>query len=464
MNMNTKDEYLIQTFASSPYHRRYCTSITNDVIPRRNSYQIAINTSKHDHITMNDHIQMISTSSSSSTETLMNNHIGKTQSLRSTHRKYSNMNENNNLQRSLSQPAVRTSDSDVLLENATNLLDSPVHALRPAHHKSRNTLSPANLQSGRNSLAAPSSVGESNDCSNMSTMPMTSIYRILIIRSFASAFALASLFSTEILQTSIYSEKLSFQTLLTFHLCAFVTAILLATHASRIHIVRYRWTISSVLAYDRCSQILIVLSTMFTGTWVAVQYCESCYYTLLLSATISGISYSCMIIKTFDHILQLSTSLPIQSVQKLTKRLNVFAFIYNSISHLAFTIGGLFLFAIILYQQYRREYVLIGAQPCLLIPCYQFQKEADDDRRLFRLPAQPVLVNLTLHLNEKKQEWRTEPNRYIFFVTLLILTIISLLPQAGAEWTTSILSNSRRFSILYYTNEDAQKEISIASK
>jgi hypothetical protein len=49
-------------------------------------------------------------------------------------------------------------------------------------------------------------------------------------------------------------------------------------------------------------------------------------------------------------------------------------------------------------------------------------------------------------------------------VTLLILTIISLLPQAGAEWTTSILSMSRRLSILYYSNEDAQKKVSISSK
>jgi hypothetical protein len=61
-------------------------------------------------------------------------------------------------------------------------------------------------------------------------------------------------------------------------------------------------------------------------------------------------------------------------------------------------------------------------------------------------------------------EWQTEPGRYIFFVTLLILTIISLLPQAGAEWTTSILSMSRRLSILYYSNEDKQNDILTSSK
>jgi len=61
-------------------------------------------------------------------------------------------------------------------------------------------------------------------------------------------------------------------------------------------------------------------------------------------------------------------------------------------------------------------------------------------------------------------EWQTEPTRYVFFVSLLILTIISLLPQAGAEWTTSVLSMSRRLSILYYSNEDKQNDILTSSK
>ncbi|CAF1257681.1 unnamed protein product [Adineta steineri] len=464
--MTDKDGYFIQTFASSPYHRRYFSPIIHDMLPRRNSYQIAINTSKHDHLAMNNHIQMISSSSSSSLASVcsLNDNLRTTRSFRHINDKYSDY-KANNLQRSLSQPAVRSPDSDLLLENATILLDSPVHALRPAHHKSRSILTPPpNIISTRSSLTAPESIGESNDCSNISTMPMTSVYRIVIVRSFASVFALASLFSTEILQTSIYSNEISFQTLLTFHLCAFVGAFLLAAHASRIHVSRYRWTISSVIAYDRCSQILIVLATMFTGAWVTMQYFNSYYYLLLLSATISGVSYSCMIIKTYDHILQLSTALPIQSIEKLTTRLNVFAFIYNSLCHLALTIGGLFLLAIVLYQQYRREYILIGAQPCLLIPCYQFNNQLDDYGRLLKPPPQPILVNLTMHLNEKRQEWQTEPVRYIFFVTLLILTIISLLPQAGTDWTTSILSMSRRLSILYYSNEDTPKDISVSSK
>lgn len=398
MNMNDKDSYFIQTFASSPYHRRYYSPIINDIQPRRNSYQIAINTAKHDHIHMNNRVQIISSSSSGSS---ISGHANTTRSLYSVPDTYSKY-TSDHLKRSASQPAVRSPDNDLLLENATFLLDSPVHALRPAHHKSRTTLPPTNPPSRRSSLAGPESIGESIDGSNTSTMPMTSVYRIVIVRSFASVFALASLFSTEVLQTSIYSTEHAFQSLLTFHLCAFVGALILAAHASRIHIARYHWTISSVIAYDRCSQILIVIATMLTGVWVTMQYFHSYYRLLLISAGISGISYSCMIIKSFDHLLQLSTSLPIQSVKKLTFRLNTFAFIYNSLCHLSLTIGGLFLFAIILFQQYRREYVLIGSQPCSLIRCLQFNSQQDDSIQLIK-PPQPILVNLTMHMNEKKQ-------------------------------------------------------------
>jgi hypothetical protein len=385
--MNNKD-------TNSPYDRRYYPSVLTNIQPRRNSYHKAIDISKQ------DRPQLLSSNSSSLSS--INEHINTTRSLYTLHNTCSHC-TNDHLQRSISQPVVRSPDSDILLENATFLLDSPVHALRPAHYKSRTTLSPTNPVSTRSSLAVPESIGESNDCSNVPTVPMTSVYRIVIVRSFASVFALASLFSTEVLQTSIHSKEHSFQSLLTFHLCASIGALLLAAHASRIHIARHRWTISSVIAYDRCSQILIVLATMFTGSWVTMQYFHSYYHLLLASAAISGVSYSCMIIKTFDHILQLSTTLPIQSIKKLTIRLNIFAFIYNSLCHLALTIGGIFLLAIILYQQYRREYVLIGSQPCLLIPCLQFNDQQDDNVRALKPPPQSILVNLTMHLNDKKQ-------------------------------------------------------------
>ena len=318
------------------------------------------------------------------------------------------------LQRSMSQPAVRSPDSDLLLENATFLLDSPVHALRPAHHKSRTTLAPTNPVSTRSSSAAPDSVADSHYCSSASVMPMTSVYRIVIVRSFASVFALASLLSTEVLQTSIHSNEDSFQSLLTFHLCAAVGAFVLAAHSSRIHRTRFRWTISSVIAYDRCSQVLIVLATMFTGGWVAMQYFQAYDRLLLISAAISGVSYSCMIVKTFDHILQLSTSLPMPSIRELTMRLHIFAFIYNSLCHLALTIGGLFLLPIILFQQYRREYLLIGFQPCLLMPCPQFPPAHDDGGgggQASKFLPKPILVNLTMHFNDKKLGRHEETNQ-----------------------------------------------------
>lgn len=471
MNQNHRDDYFIQTFASSPYHRRYHhhhhhhppppSSMINDIQPRRNSYQIAINTSKHDHIHLNNQIQMLS--STSSLGSSINGPSHATRSLCTVHATYAHS-ANDYLRRSISQPVVRTPDNDLLLENATFLLDSPVHALRPAHHRSRTTLPPTNPVSTRSSFIAPESVGDSNDCSNLTTIPMTSIYRTVIVRSFASVFALASLYSTEVLQTSIYKNDISFQSLLTYHLCAFFAALLLAAHARRIHIARYRWTISSVIAYDRCSQISIVLSTMLTGVWVTMQYFHFHSHLLLVSAAISGISSTCMIIKTFDHILQLSTSIPIQSVKKLLERLNTFAFIYNSICHLALSVGGIFLYGIILFQQYRREYVLIGTQPCLSIPCLRLHNPRDENDRLINPLPLPKFINLTMHLNEKRLEWKNESDNYIFFVALLILTIISLLPQAGIEWTTSILSTSRRLSILFYSNEDKQNHITTSPK
>ena len=371
-----------------------------DMQPRRNSYQLAIHTSKPDHLHQHNRFQMLS-SASSSTSSIH----GQTNTTRSlyTVRDIASPYPTNHLQRSLSQPAVRSPDSDLLLENATYLLDSPVHALRPAHHKSRTTLAPTAATSARSSTAAPESLADSNYCSSTSTMPMTSAYRIVIVRSFASLFALASLFSTEVLQTSIHSGEDGFRSLLTFHVSASIGALLFAAHASHIHKTRYRWTISNVLAYDRCSQVLIVLATMLTGTWVAMQYFQSHVRLLLLSAAISGVSHSCIIIKTFEHLLQLSTSLPIPSIKKLTMRLNIFAFIYNALCHLALVVGGVCLLAIVLFQQYRREYLLIAPQPCLLIPCLQFGDQEDDNAPVVNPTPQAIRVNLTMHLSEKKQ-------------------------------------------------------------
>ncbi len=379
--MNSKEKFYIQNLTNSPSHYRYHSPIVNDIQPRRNSYQMAI------HISKQDRLQYLYSSSSSISS--INEPINTTQSLYTIHDGCSYC-INDQRQRSLSQPAVRSLDNDILLQNATLLLDSPVHALRPAHHKLIQTFSPNNPLLTRNSSTA----NESSSDSNSSTISLTSIYRIVLLRSFASVFALASLFSTEVLQTSIYSNEHSFQSLFLLNLSSSIAAFIFAAHASHIQITRFRWKISNVLAYDRCSQILIIFSTIFTSTWILMQYFHKFYHLLLVSASISGISLSCMLIKTFDHLLQLSTRLPSENMKILTIRFNLFIFIYNSICHLSLTIGGVCLFISILIQQWKYNYILIASQTCILIPCLFKNNE----------PLSKIsLINLTMYSTENKQ-------------------------------------------------------------
>jgi hypothetical protein len=363
--MNNKNHFYIP---NSP-------SIVNDIQPRRNSYQLAIHTSKP------DRLQDLYSSSSSISS--IQDPINATQSLYTIHNGCSYC-INKHIQRSISQPIVRSFDSDY----ATFLLDSPVHALRPVHYQSRGTLSPT-----RSSLVANESLNESIDYSNSSNISISSIYRIVFLRSFASVFALASLFTIEILQTSIYSIEHSFQSLLTLHLSSSITAFLLSAHASHIQISRHRWKISNVFAYDRCSQLLIIFATIFTSLWIIMQYFHWFYYLVIFTASISGISLSCMMIKTFEHLLQLSTILPIENMRILTIRFNIFIFIYNSLCHLALMIGGIALLMVVLFQQWKYKYILIGFQSCLLIPCLKEDKP---------LP-QSIAINLTMYLSENKQ-------------------------------------------------------------
>jgi hypothetical protein len=368
--MNNQNHYYIPNFPNSP-------SILNDIQPRRNSYQMAIRRSKQ------DRLEYLSSSSSSISSA--NNHLNTTQSLYTIHNGCSHC-LNDYIQRSISQPVVRSPDSDILLENATFLFDSPVHALRPSHHKSRETPSPAY------------SSFEANDSTTFSTssnISISSIYRIVLLRSLASVFALAGLFTIETLQISIYSIEYSYQSLLTFHLSSSIAAFIFSAHASHVQISRHRWKISSILAYDRCSQVLIIFSTVFTSIWIIMQYFHWFYYLVLLTASISGISLTCMLVKTFDHLLQLSTSFPIENIKILTIRFNIFIFIYNSICHLALTIGGISLLAVVLYQQAKYKYILTGFPSCLLIPCLELNNE--------KPMLQAIPINLTMYLTDNKQ-------------------------------------------------------------
>lgn len=368
MNNNEKNFY-IQTFQNSPYRHRY---YLDDIQPRRNSYQMAIHSSKHEHL---EYLY-----SSNSSISSINDNINTTQSLYTIHNGCTYC-LNEHIQRSISQPVVRCPDNDFLLENATFLLDSPVHALRPAHHKLRGTISPTQSCSPINE-----SINEIIDYSNPSDLSIKSIYRIVFLRSFASVLALASLFTIEVLQTSIHSIEYSFQSLLTLHLSSSISAFIYAIHASHIPINRHHWKISNVLAYDRCSQILLIFSTIFTSIWIMMQYYHFIYYFLLITASISGISLSLMILKTFDHLLQLSTTLSIEHMKQRFQRL---IFLYNSICHLSLSIGGICFLLMILYQQSKYKYILIGSQTCFLIPCRQLDKS--------------IPINITMYLKDNKQ-------------------------------------------------------------
>ncbi|CAF1418165.1 unnamed protein product [Adineta steineri] len=445
MNHNHHNNYFIQNYTkSSPHHQCYYSSFLYDNLPRRNSYKMAIHTSKH------DHLQILCSSSTSSVSSI-NDRINTTRSLYTIHNGCSYC-INDHIQRSISQPTVHVPDNDFLLENATFLLDSPVHALRPAHHKSRVTLSPTKPLSTRSSLTVNDPLTENDDYLNSTIISVASIYRIVFLRSFASVFALASLFTIEVLQTSIYSVETSFQSLLTLHLSSSITAFIFAAHVSHIQMTHYHWKMSSVLTYDHCSQIAIICATIFTSTWIIIQYFHSFYYLLLISAGISGISLSCMIIKTYDHLLQLSTSLLMENMKILTIRFNIFMFIYNCICHLSLSIGGICFLAIVLFQQWKNEYIFVGFPSCVLLPCLQLTKKQDDNTYVLTSLKKSIPINFTMYLTDAKQVWIYESTRYYFIIILIFLTILSLCIQTNTNWSTSIMNMSKRLSIIHYSN------------
>ncbi|CAF1325400.1 unnamed protein product [Rotaria sordida] len=449
--MNDNINYFSEDFTHSSVNHRYYSTISNNIQLRRNSYQMAMLTSKQDRLEL-----LYSTSASISS---IIDHINTTRSLCTISDGCSYC-VNDYIQRSTSQPIVHSSDNDVLLENATFLLDSPVHALHPTHHKSHGILSLKNPFSTSHSLITNECLNERNDCLNSSTISIISVYRIVFLRSFALVLILACLFTIEVLQTSIYSSEYSFQILLTLHLSSSIIAFIFSAYTSHIQLTRYRWKISDIFAYDRCSQILIIFTTICTSLWIIMQYFYSFYFLLLISTSITGISLSCLIIKTFDHLLQLSATLPIENNKLLTKRINIFICIYNSMCHLALTIGGICLLMVILFEQQKYKYILIGSQSCLLISCTQLTNQQDDNELFFKPLTQSKSINLTMYLTKNQQVWADEPTRYIFFVCLIILIIISLFIQVTTEWTTSIMSMSRRLSILYYSNKDLLNDTS----
>ncbi|UJR09754.1 hypothetical protein I4U23_013981 [Adineta vaga] len=411
---------------------------------------------------------------SSSPTSSLHNHINTTRSLYTLHNGCSHC-INDHIQRSISQPAVRLPDNDLLLENATFLLDSPVLALRPAHHRSRGTLAvpppPPQPQpllqtslskplSTRSSITVNEAITDINESSNSSIISIAAIYRIVFLRSFASMFALAGLFTIEVLQTSIYPHEYSFRSLSTFHLSSSIAALFLAAHVSHIQTTHYRWKISNVFAYDYFSQILIICTTLLTSTWIILQYFYSFYYLLLIGACISGISLSCMITKTYDHLLQLSTSLLMENMKILTIRFNIFMFIYNCICHLALAIGGVCFLTVIIFKQWNHHYILIGSPTCLLMPCVHLIKQQDDNEQFYQPLPKAISIQLSTYFTETKQIWINDSTRFLYLLILVLLTIISLCIQANTKWSTSIMSTNKRLSIIQYVNDDTLNEVS----
>lgn len=358
----------------------------NDTKLRRNSYQLAILTSKQDRL---EHL-----CSNSSSITSIIDHINTTRSLCTMSDAYTSR-IHDYIQRSTSQPIELSVDNDILLENATYLLDSPVHALHKSHKMS---------SSVNDGLIPNLSLNEQNDSLTASSQISTgSVYRILFFRLFAFVLVLSCLFSIEVLQTSIYSMLQSFQILLSLNLSSSIIAFILSVYSSNKHFNRSHWKISDILAYDRCAQIMIIFMTIFTSTWIIMQYFHLFYYCVMISAIITGICFSFMIVKTFDYLLHLLTTLPIENIKIRIERINLIILVYNAICNLALTIGGGCLLTVILLQQSKNNYVIIGFKSCLSIPCSQFTYQQDNNKQVVDLTIQPTLVNLTMYLADKKQ-------------------------------------------------------------
>ena len=229
-----------------------------------------------------------------------------------------------------------------------------------------------------------------------STYPPSS-YRLVIRRLLACVLTLASLSCLEALQTSIYSNELTFPALSTFHLSASIVACLLAAHTS-----------SNERTNDGCSNILLILATACTSTWVIVQYFPPVHFLVLIGAGISGMGLSCMLIKTFDHFLQLTEH-----------RLHQWMFIYNALSHLALPIGGLCLFRMIVFKA----------------SCFPMQTDE------FLVQWFSSLIRRNSTPSRIEDDLDSSNARIVVLLILLLLIVTSVVIQATTPWKT--LSPSR---------------------
>ena len=381
--MNVKNHCSLENFIKPIHNYRY-SSIRNDIQLCSTNNQITIHRSREGH-------QKFLYSASSSIFSVVE-HVTTTRSLCTLSDDDDLYCPDNSRPRSYSQPPVYRVNDELLLEHVTDLHESPVPDLHFSHRKPCGIVLPNNLSFFNEFLH------ERSDPSNSSTMSLRSFYRVVFIRSIALVFLLASLFSTEVLQTSIYTTKHSLHSLLALHVSSSIAALLFAQHASYIQMTRHHWTISDVRAYDRWTQILIIFATILSSTWIVGQCFHSLHATAaLISACIAGVSLSCIIIKTFDHLLQLSMTLPIENIKLLTKHVNIFILIYNSICQFALLIGGVWLLCVILFMERKNNSSLISSKPYELDSRSSLNNQSKNDKD--SIPSR----NLTCHPTEKEQ-------------------------------------------------------------
>lgn len=254
---------------------------------------------------------------------------------------------------------VRSPNSEILLKNAVALLDSPVHAFLPR-------LQPQKTSDRASSLPTAAGLFDEDDhrsSSSPSVLPNSCHYRTGIHRSLASIFALASLFTMEILQISLLPAEDSFPLLFTFQICSSISSVVLALYASYIERVRSSRTISGMLFDDRCSRLMLSLTTALATAWMIGDYFRSSYRFLLLCAGISGICVSCMNVKTADHLLQLSSFI------SLEKNFKILIFIHQCLYQVSCTLGGCFLLPMMLFDSKKPDYILMITSSCLSTRC-----------------------------------------------------------------------------------------------
>ncbi|CAF0812945.1 unnamed protein product [Didymodactylos carnosus] len=411
---------------------------------RRNSYQMAIHAPQHRNITrISNYRNHISSLSKKLNETTSHSLYFIDSEMFMPNGSIEQLPSRGILKPSYSEPIDTFSYNDLLLENTSEFLDSPLHVLRSSNRcLSTHDNDNENEKEKENENENENKSSSINDVNLIkSTKTKSTYYRLVIMRSIASTLALSGLMCTEILQTTIYSSKTGVYSLVSFHLSIVISSILISYHIHYIKLKSLTFTISKTIYYDRCSQISIILCTCFTGVWIIINY-QTNFNLLLIGAIISGFSVSLMKIQTYENLLQWCASMTIDECQKIirpnssttdiynnwlkirTSTLMTFVFIYHILCQLALIIGCIMLFVVITFQEWRKHYILVAYYPCLIIKCITTGETLTST------------LNMTIYKNDKQQEWQLEPERYIFFLSLLIFTLLSLLPQAIVEWSS----------------------------